>query len=349
MATEKSLSVPQFSGKNSDWPSHRLQLRAAAKLICPTLTSEGLVPLMCQPNDAYLQQFPGLQLPINWPANPGPPPVFDPNFTVAEVGRYNAELANWKIRNDINDSFQNGKSTLKNIIVSSLPEITIRSIGDPHHGTMLMAIADIMDACDLMHGTLNSQDLKIVKASTKIPYTSDMDMRAYVATHVLAHATAHANGQPYPEQDKFWDFINSIKPCGLFTSHIDNWLIQHGDVLNQLFTPLSDAAKQWYNNMDKTTVAQLNFSAAVVPHPPLPPSSTLSAQDIANIAAAVHALNLQQATPRSRAQPPPALPPQRPYYCWTHGPGNHPGTACNKPRRGHKAHATLTNQMGGKA
>lgn len=342
-------SVPVFSGQNYDWPIHFRLLRELAKLICTTLTPYGLIPRMFPPNHPFLQQLPGLVVPVIWPGAPGNAPVFDPNFTVAEVGRFNAELSLHKMEREDYTLLLEGDAKLKRIILNSLPPVTIASISDPIHGATLLSIADIIERCEVLYGTLNVQDLKRTKLQTKIPFTSTMDMRSYTATHILAHTTAAANGQPYPEQDKVNDFLAGITACGLFRDNIAIWIGTHGAVNQQTFAGLSAEANVWFGNLDKTTVSQLNFSAAVNTVPPLPQPTTLNAQDIASIAAAVHALSLQQAPQRPRAQPAPALAPVGPHYCWSHGPGNHPGTACRHPKRGHKAQATLFNQMGGKA
>lgn len=353
-----SVSVVPFNGTNIDWLPYLVRLRDRASTICRSLTPYGLVPRMYQANDPFLQQLPGLIVPVIWPQAPGPAPIFDPNFTVPEVGRYNAAMTDHKMTRDDYQLLQDGDSLLKTIILQTLPAVSLHHLSDPTHGTTFLSIADIIDRGNARYGTLNADDLKINKLQTETIFESNMDIRAYTAQHAIAHSTAQANGQPFPEQDKVTALIKGITACGLFTHNLNNWLNNHA-VNQQTFAGLETSVHQWFSNLSSVTLAQHNYSAAAVtalhPPPALQTAPTLSPTDIAAIAAAVTStIQLTNRPPRNPHRPAPthratahvARPPGN-LYCWSHGLRYHNGQQCKYPKPGHQANATANNRMGG--
>ena len=362
------LSIPAFSGKNTDYFPWWKIVTDRAKLSGPHTSPHGLLPLLVLHNtDPIINLMPDIDFtagPFLPPAHPGPQPVLPPAATVAEVGRFNAEHSSWKFQHETYTASQSEINSFTSALLNAIPPTTLTLIGNPRHGALTLTLTTASIAIYNHHGRLTANDLTHNEAQLSVPYTSSDSMSSYIATHQNIHLIADMNNQPINENKRVTKLLDGLRPCGLFNIQLTAYESVHARADQRNFDDLRADVLRWYDALSTSTAGSLGYSAAVTS----PSATALTPADHTAIAAAIVALTPtpnSRYPPRSQGRggrggrgfqgyPAPAYPPRPPampgvptHYCWTHGSTFHSGVQCKHPGPGHQTRATFANKMGG--
>ena len=210
--------LPQFSGKNIDYPQHLKAARDLARRSGSNVSSAGIYPETFEDPDDNALHAPALGLDLPYVPEPGPGnrPILPAAPSAAQISLFNAEISQWKYLHERHTLANSERSTFLSTFLNTFPADTITAISDPIHGTALLSIREVFIALHARHGLLTSMDLEANEDSLSKPYVSGQLMRTHVKIHTDAHLVATANNQAFSEHKMTQAFLNSLKPCQLF-------------------------------------------------------------------------------------------------------------------------------------
>ena len=217
--------------------------------------------------------------------------------------------------------------------INSLGDDDISALSDDQYGLMFVTLAELHAATELKHGTLNQDDIKIIKASLREPKLPSSDYSALAERHRNLHRLLAAAGQPCSEYDKTDFYTNALQDDHQGREAVTIFLRLHPLVADRRFvdlvaivllhaptTAFTTSSLGYSNAMATSTVA----SALAV----APMDESALKQQIAKLQK-----DLAAATNRTRGAPrAPVSTPAKTgalHYCWVHGyQYSHLGSAC---------------------
>lgn len=134
-----------------------------------------------------------------------------------------------------------------------------------------MSLRVMMAKIEAKFGRMSHHDRKAMHEKLLLAYNPPYSMLIFELDHREVHRRLQADGQPLSDFDKFNYYCDSLKPCGLFTEAIRNYLRNYPSPDFDSFSVAMSAEADLCGS--NTTVATAGYGTALVTANRLPSSS----------------------------------------------------------------------------
>jgi hypothetical protein len=181
----------------------------------------------------------------NYEFVPPPPPGQVPNTA--------AQQAIWTQANKLHLSYRAALQVVKNYIITNIDPLQIKVLDVNNQGWRLSA-PQMMELLRTRFGRLSATDIDTARATLDVPYTSEKDMRIFIAEHRETHILLASNGFAVNEYDKFQALYLAISRSGAFPHVLSTFFTLHPTLVDQTFGSLSEVLITASDNLRSSTV-----------------------------------------------------------------------------------------------
>jgi hypothetical protein len=217
--------------------------------------------------------------------------------------KFDKATTNWEAAHEF-------KRTMRKLLIQAVPAMYLTTFHSSEYGYADMEPGAVLEQLIHKYGTITRKEMAANLAKMRLPWNPDAPIETVFTNAEECQKFATDGDEPIPEGQYIEALEETFRNSGVLEQAVYAWETmseedQTLELMREHFTKADIVRRSKRDTIRGTLTANLAGATPVTPSPP------------------------------------PTKPARQ--YCWTHGFGNHSGTNCRSPAKGHVREATMDN------